>query len=86
MGFDVFTIDGGWETFQGDFEPSPKTFPGGFDAIQREAERLGMRFGLWASLAIVQNESKVFSGPSRVGVPDAEVKSRGRQMISATRR
>ena len=60
MGFDVFTIDGGWETFQGDLEPSPKNFPGGFDAIQKEVERLGMRFGLWASLAIVQSESQVY--------------------------
>ena len=60
MGFDVFTIDGGWETFQGDLEPSPKTFPGGFDAIQKEIESRGMRFGLWASLAIVQSESQVY--------------------------
>jgi len=77
MGFDVFTIDGGWETFQGDFEPSPKNFPGGFDAIQKEVERQGMRFGLWASLAIVQSESQVYRDHPEWACRSADGKIKG---------
>jgi alpha-galactosidase len=77
MGFDVFTIDGGWERFQGDFEPSPKNFPGGFDAIQKEVERQGMRFGLWASLAIVQSESQVYRDHPEWACRSADGKIKG---------
>jgi len=53
MGFEVFTIDDGWQAQYSDNAVSPDRFPGGLDHIRDEVEAHGMRLGLWASLAAV---------------------------------
>jgi alpha-galactosidase len=56
MGFDVFTIDDGWQAQYGENAVSEARFPGGLDAIREQVEAAGMRLGLWASLAAVAPE------------------------------
>jgi alpha-galactosidase len=53
MGFEVFTIDDGWQADYGDNAVSALRFPAGMDAIRAQVEAAGMRLGLWASLAAV---------------------------------
>ncbi len=56
MGFEIFTIDDGWQARYGDNAVSPERFPGGLDAIRDAIEAHGMRLGLWASLAVVDED------------------------------
>ncbi len=56
MGFDVFTIDDGWQAHYGDNAVGAARFPDGLEAIQQQVEAAGMRLGLWASLAAVAPE------------------------------
>ncbi|MBP7687236.1 MAG: alpha-galactosidase [Thermoflexales bacterium] len=53
MGFEVFTIDDGWQARYGDNAISPDRFPNGLDRIREAVEANGMRLGLWAPLAVV---------------------------------
>ena len=56
MGFDVFTIDDGWQTAYGRNDVHPERFPLGLDHLLEEVEESGMRLGLWAPLAVVAPE------------------------------
>ncbi len=56
MGFEVFTIDDGWQAQYGANAVSPHRFPGGLDRIRESVEAHGMRLGLWAPLAVVDHE------------------------------
>lgn len=56
MGFEIFTIDDGWQAAYGDNRVSPERFPGGLAPIRAAAEALGMRLGLWAPLAVVDRD------------------------------
>jgi alpha-galactosidase len=53
MGFEVFTIDDGWQAQYGANTSSPDRFPGGLDRIRESIEAHGMRLGLWAPLAVI---------------------------------
>jgi alpha-galactosidase len=53
MGFEVFTLDDGWQAQYGDNDISPKRFPSGLERVRDAAETHGMRLGLWAPLAVV---------------------------------
>lgn len=53
MGFEVFTLDDGWQAQYGNNEVSPQRFPGGLERIRAAVEARGMRLGLWAPLAVV---------------------------------
>jgi alpha-galactosidase len=53
MGFEIFTIDDGWQARYGDNAVSPERFPHGLEPIRDEVEARGLRLGLWASLAVV---------------------------------
>jgi alpha-galactosidase len=53
LGFDVFTIDDGWQKMHGANEVWEKTFPSGLEPIQARVEEAGMRLGLWYPLAAV---------------------------------
>lgn len=52
MGFEIFTVDDGWQARYGDNAVSPKRFPHGLELIRDEVETHGMRLGLWAPLAV----------------------------------
>jgi alpha-galactosidase len=60
MGFDIFTIDAGWEKVRGENEISPERFAGELDSIQREVERQGMRLALWVPMALVSPETQAY--------------------------
>jgi alpha-galactosidase len=53
MGFDVFTVDDGWQAVYGRNDIHPQRFPRGLDGVLRDVEDNGMRLGLWAPLAVV---------------------------------
>lgn len=56
MGFEIFTIDDGWQARYGDNAVSPERFSGGLDVIRDSVEAHGMRLGLWASLSVVDED------------------------------
>jgi alpha-galactosidase len=56
MGFEVFTIDDGWQAQYGANAVSLDRFPGGLDRIRAAVEVSGMRLGLWAPLAVVDRQ------------------------------
>lgn len=53
MGFEIFTLDDGWQAQYGDNAVSPQRFPQGLERIRDAIEAHGMRLGLWAPLAVV---------------------------------
>lgn len=59
MGFDIFTLDDGWQARMGGNDVRMSHFPGGLHAIQSMVEEHGMRLGLWFALAVVDAESAV---------------------------
>ncbi len=60
MGFDVFTIDDGWEAEYGSNAVNLQAFPEGLDEVQSLAERNGMRLGLWVPLAAISTQTRVY--------------------------
>ncbi len=60
MGFDIFTIDAGWEELRGENIVSGERFGGELDSIQKEVERRGMRLGLWVPMSLVDSETQVY--------------------------
>ncbi len=61
MGFDVFTLDDGWEARYGSNEDNRENFPEGVRAIGELLERNGMGLGLWVPLAAISTESKDYT-------------------------
>jgi alpha-galactosidase len=55
MGFEVFTVDDGWQARYGANTVSPERFPGGLEPIRDAVEARGMRLGLWAPLAAIDS-------------------------------
>jgi alpha-galactosidase len=53
VGFDVFTLDDGWQEMMGSNAVRTSHFPEGLDGIRRMVEGHGMRLGLWFALAVV---------------------------------
>ncbi len=53
MGFDIFTIDDGWQAEYGDNTVHAERFPNGLEPLLHAVEAHGMRLGLWAPLAVV---------------------------------
>lgn len=53
MGFDIFTIDDGWQAEYGDNAVHAGRFPNGLEPLREAIEAQGMRLGLWAPLAVV---------------------------------
>jgi alpha-galactosidase len=56
MGFDIFTLDDGWQAMMGSNDVRASHFPDGLDDIQQMVEENGMRLGLWFALAVVDAE------------------------------
>lgn len=59
-GTDLFIIDDGWQDNYGNWEPDPVKFPDGLKPICDYIREKGMRPGLWLSLAMVDEKSKVY--------------------------
>jgi alpha-galactosidase len=52
-GFDIFTIDDGWQRTHGANDVWEERFPSGVKAVQEQVEKAGMRLGLWYPLAAI---------------------------------
>jgi alpha-galactosidase len=57
MGFDVFTIDDGWQERHGANDVRRETFPRGLGPVRARVERSGMRLGLWYPLAAIDTDT-----------------------------
>jgi alpha-galactosidase len=53
LGFDIFTIDDGWQKTHGANAVWEETFPSGLEPLRAQVEAAGMRLGLWYPLAAV---------------------------------
>jgi alpha-galactosidase len=53
MGFDIFTIDDGWQQQYGENAVNLTAFPGGLQPIQDAVQARGMRLGLWVPVAAI---------------------------------
>jgi len=61
-GVEEFIIDDGWQTNRGDWDIDTTKFPGGLKPVFAHIRSLGMKPGLWLSLAGVETSSRVFAG------------------------
>jgi len=59
-GFNLFTLDDGWELRYGDNTVDTKKFPEGLDPLFAQAHKLGLERGLWSPLALVDLKSHDF--------------------------
>jgi alpha-galactosidase len=57
VGFDIFTIDDGWQQDYGENAVNLNSFPGGLKTIQEAVEARGMRLGLWIPVAAIATSS-----------------------------
>lgn len=60
MGFDIFTIDDGWQREYGENAVNTTAFPGGLDPIIRAVESENMRLGLWIPIASLGGSTAVY--------------------------
>jgi alpha-galactosidase len=74
MGFDIFTIDDGWQQDYGDNAVNLISFPHGLKPIQDAVERAGMRLGLWIPVAAIATSSPGFRSHPEWATRDQEGK------------
>lgn len=60
MGFDIFTIDDGWQQEYGENTVNMTAFPGGLDPIIHAVESKSMRLGLWIPIASIGSSTAVY--------------------------
>lgn len=60
IGFDIFTIDDGWQQEYGDNAVNLTAFPGGLDPIIQAIESKGMRLGLWIPIASIGSDTPTY--------------------------
>jgi alpha-galactosidase len=59
MGFDIFTVDDGWQAMMGSSAIRASHFPKGLHSIRERVESHGMRLGLWLALAVADSHAPV---------------------------
>ena len=78
-GIELFVLDDGWfgkrvndRAGLGDWYCNPQKIPSGIDGLSRKVEALGMKFGIWVELEMVNKDSDLYrSHPEWViGAPD----------------
>ena len=74
MGFDIFTIDDGWQKNYGDNAVNLVSFPDGLKPIQDAVEAAGMRLGLWIPVAAIATTSLEFHSHPEWAARDQEGK------------
>jgi alpha-galactosidase len=74
MGFDIFTIDDGWQQDYGDNAVNLVSFPHGLKPIQDAIEAAGMRLGLWIPVAAIATSSPGFRSHPEWAATDQEGK------------
>jgi alpha-galactosidase len=74
MGFDIFTIDDGWQQDYGDNAVNLVSFPHELKPIQDAVEAAGMRLGLWIPVAAIATSSPEFRSHPEWAATDREGK------------
>ena len=59
-GFNLLTLDDGWEVRYGDNDVDLKKFPQGLDPIFGQADALGMKRGMWSPIALIDTKAHDF--------------------------
>jgi alpha-galactosidase len=59
MGYDIFTVDDGWQAMMGSNDIRTSHFPNGLQPIRELVEGHGMRLGLWFALAVVDENAPI---------------------------
>jgi alpha-galactosidase len=59
-GFTLFTMDDGWQQTYGENVVNKEHFPDGLGPVFAQADALGMKHGLWAPVALINNKAKVY--------------------------
>lgn len=59
-GFNLLTLDDGWERMYGDNLVDNKKFPDGLESVFAQADAVGMKRGLWSPLALVDVKSQAY--------------------------
>lgn len=59
LGFELFTVDDGWQERQGLWREHPAKLPRGLAPVVARARERGMRFGLWMGLATQHADNAV---------------------------
>lgn len=59
LGFEIFSVDDGWQEHQGLWREHPGKFPRGLGPIADRARRRGLSLGLWMGLATQSAENDV---------------------------
>ena len=63
LGFETFMVDYGWSRSAGDKREDTERFPAGVKALSQYVKGLGMRFGLWVSIAAFDPKCAPTSDP-----------------------
>ncbi len=82
MGFDVFTIDDGWQAHYGDNAGSAERFPGGLHGLRDLVDAHGLRLGLWAPLAVV-DEAELAATPALRAAQCRDARGRPKTTLTA---
>lgn len=82
MGFEIFTVDDGWQARYGDNRASPERFPGGLARVRDAVEAHGMRLGLWAPLAVVDRALAV-STPAMAAAQCRDARGQAKTTMTA---
>jgi alpha-galactosidase len=59
-GFNLLTLDDGWEVRYGDNDVDSKKFPQGLNPIFAQADALGMKRGMWSPIALIDTKAHDF--------------------------
>ncbi len=85
MGFDIFTIDDGWQAAYGENAVDAERFPRGLEPLLTAVEAQGMRLGLWAPLAVVDPTvaaaSTALQCRDAAGRPKTTTTAQGEQIV-----
>jgi alpha-galactosidase len=67
LGVELFVLDDGWFSTRnddshglGDWDVNEKKLPGGLDRLAQEANKLGMKFGIWMEPEMVNADTKTY--------------------------
>jgi alpha-galactosidase len=59
-GFNLLTLDDGWEVRYGDNDVDTKKFPKGLDPVFAQADALGLKRGMWSPIALIDTKAHDF--------------------------
>jgi alpha-galactosidase len=76
IGFDIFTIDDGWQARHGEDEVRKPQFPNGLEPVMKAVEARGMKLGLWFPLAAVDTSIEAYKNHPEWAATDQSGKAK----------